>query len=154
MPRLPQRERRGARADAQRGGRAHGSPSVEEAVADAPHGEEMPRVGRILLEALAQAQDEVVDRAGGGKHVVAPDPLEQVLARDDLAGVLGEHLEDHRFLLGELLRLAVPGARAEGAEVHFVAAEAQHRRGGRAEALRYQSQRLRIARTRSRNSCR
>src|SRR5947208_15809380 len=65
----------------------------EEAVADPPDGEEVARVGRILLEALAEPQDEVVDRAGRGKDVIAPHPLEQVLARDDLAGVLREHLQ-------------------------------------------------------------
>ena len=90
----------------------------------------MAWIGGIALEALAESQDEIVDRAGRGKHVVAPHPLEQVLARDDLAGVLGQHLEDHRLLLGELLRLAVPGTGAEGAEIDLVAAEAQHR-GGR-----------------------
>src|SRR5205814_471958 len=47
-----------------------------------------------------------------------------------LAALLGEHPEDHRLLLGELLRLAVPGAGAERAEVDFVVAEAQHRGGG------------------------
>src|SRR5256885_16557831 len=52
------------------------------------------RAGGVLLEALAQPQDEVVHGAGRGEHVVAPDALEQVFARDDLAGVLGEHLED------------------------------------------------------------
>src|SRR5256885_14223788 len=88
------------------------------------------RAGGILLEALAQPQDEVVHGTGRGEHVVAPDALEQIFARDDLAGVLGEHLEDHRLLLGELLRLAVPGAGAERAEVDFVVAEAQHRGGG------------------------
>src|SRR5207249_8489945 len=81
-------------------------------------------------EALAQPEDEVVHGTGRGEHVVAPDALEQIFARDDLAGVLGEHLEDHRLLLGELLRLAVPGAGAERAEVDFVVAEAQHRGGG------------------------
>src|SRR4029077_5553589 len=85
----------------------------EEAVPDAPHGEEVARTGGVFLEALAQPQDEVVHGTGRGEHVVAPDALEQILARDDLAGVLGEHLEDHRLLLGKLLRLAVPGAGAE-----------------------------------------
>src|ERR1700740_301926 len=61
----------------------------EKAVADSPHGEEVPGNGRIPLEALAQAQDEVIDRAGRGKYVVPPDTLEQILARDDLPGVLG-----------------------------------------------------------------
>src|SRR6202023_1751402 len=102
----------------------------EEAVPDAPDGEEVARPGGIFLEALAQPQDEVVHGAGRGEHVIAPDALEQILARDDLTGVLGEHLEDHRLLLGEFLRLAVPGAGAESAEVDFVAAEAQYR-GGR-----------------------
>src|SRR5438045_7070366 len=99
----------------------------EEAVADPPDGEEVARVGRILLETLAEPQDEVVDRAGRGKDVIAPHPLEQVLARNDLAGVLGEHLEDHRLLLGELLRVAVPGAGVEGAEIHLVAPKADRK---------------------------
>src|SRR6516162_11521162 len=100
---------------------------TEKAVTHAPHGEEVLRVRRIPLETLAQTQDEVVHGTGGGKHVVAPDALQQVLARDDLTGMLGEHLEDHRFLLGELLSLTVPGTGAKGAEIHLVAAETQHR---------------------------
>jgi len=64
--------------------------------------------------------------ACAGEYVVAPDALEQILTRDDLPRLLREHLEDHGFLLGELLRLAVPGARAESAEVDFVAAKTQH----------------------------
>src|SRR5579862_3446781 len=106
-----------------------------EAIADAPHREEMAGTGAITLEAFAQPEDEVVDRARRREDVVSPDPLEQVLARDDLAGVLGEHLEDHRLLLGERLGLAIPPVRAKGAEVDFVAAEAQYRCTGRGAAI-------------------
>jgi len=41
--------------------------------------------------------------------------------------VLGEHLEDHGLLLGELLGLAIPAAGPEGAEVDLIAAEGEHR---------------------------
>src|SRR5262249_46933740 len=104
---------------------------AEKAVPHSPYGEEVLRVRRILLEALAQAQDEVVHGTGGGKHVVAPDALEQVLARDDLTGVLGQYFEDHGLLLRELLRFAIPGTGAKGTKIHFVAAKAQHRGSGR-----------------------
>src|SRR6516225_5726276 len=126
-PPAPARERAPRRAcRCARCGRRSWLTFAEKAVADSPHGEEVTRRGRIPLEALAQAQDEVIHRAGRGKYVVSPDTLEQILARDDLTRVLGQHLEDHRFLLGELLRLAVPGAGAERPEVDLVATEAQH----------------------------
>src|SRR6185436_1573770 len=61
-----------------------------------------------------------------GVDVVAPDLLEHLLARDDLARALGERLEDHRLALRERLLVPVEGAAAESLEVELVAVEAQH----------------------------
>src|SRR5262249_52481749 len=91
-----------------------------ESIADTPDRQEVLRVRRVALEALAQSQDEVVHRPGRGKHIVTPDPLEQILARDDLARMLREHLQDHGFLFRQLLSDPVPRASAKGSEVDFV----------------------------------
>src|ERR1700761_4305682 len=102
-----------------------------ESISHTPHGQEVLRVGRIALEALAQAQNEIVHGAGGGKHVVAPHLFQQILTRDDLTRVLCQYLEDHGFFFSELLRDTVPGAGAECAEINLVPSEMQHGAGRR-----------------------
>ena len=87
--------------------------------------EDDPYLAAGLVENL-RAEGYTVDQAGDGRVA-----LEQILARDDLAGPLGQHLEDHRLLLGEFLGEAVPRTAAEGTEVDLVLAEAQHRGLGR-----------------------
>src|SRR3954467_8228780 len=77
------------------------------------------RVGGVLLDLLAQAVDVGFQRVGGDAGIVAPDLLQQGLARDrHLAGPV-EESEDGGFLLGEpdLARIGCGQhlrARAEG----------------------------------------
>src|SRR5215216_7592072 len=87
----------------------------------------MTRRCGVALEALAQLQDEIVDRARGGEDVISPHPLEQILARDDLTRAFGEHLENHGFFFAQLLSCAIPRARAKRAEIHFIAPKTQRR---------------------------
>src|SRR5690606_29586148 len=99
-----------------------------EAVADASNRMEVQRRLGIALEALAQPHDEVVERARRRVHLVPPDAVEYLLARDDRPGMLGEHLEDHRLLVGQRVLAAVPRACVIRLEVDAVAAELERAR--------------------------
>lgn len=59
----------------------------DELVADAAHGEEVTRSGGIAFEVAAEADDEVIDGAGGGGGVEAPDAVEELIAGEDVAFV-------------------------------------------------------------------
>ena len=62
---------------------------------------------RILLELLAQVADVHVDRALVAEGGVAPDPVQQHVARVDAAGMARQHREDLELDVRELHRLAV-----------------------------------------------
>src|SRR5438270_12109516 len=80
-----------------------------EFVAGAVDGQKEARVGRVRLELLAEAQDVVVDRAGGRIVLVAPDFVEQFVARENATRRGGEEFEELKFLRGEGDRLAGMG---------------------------------------------
>src|SRR5258708_37441718 len=61
-----------------------------ELVPHAVHGQEELRVGGTRLDLLAQLGDVNVDGARQRRLVVAPDLVEQAVARDHLAAVLDE----------------------------------------------------------------
>ena len=61
----------------------------------------MDRCARIGLEVFAEAEDEVVDGAGAGVNVVAPDLFEDVFAGNDFAGAGGEEAQEHRLAFGD-----------------------------------------------------
>lgn len=65
----------------------------EEAVADAADGEQVGGFGGVVFDITAQADDEVVDGAGVGVLVDAPDVFEDGGSRDDLAFAIGEIAE-------------------------------------------------------------
>jgi len=65
--------------------------ALTEAVADRPHG--VDQSGALLAELGAQAPDVDVDGARAAVVLVAPHPRQQHLAREHLAGVLGEELQ-------------------------------------------------------------
>ena len=95
----------------------------EEAVADAADGEEMGGIGGVVFKVAAEADDEVVDGAGVGVFVDAPDLLEDVFAGDDLGGMGGEVAEQVRLHEGEV-RGAMRGDELEGVEVDGAPGEA------------------------------
>src|SRR4051794_41805543 len=65
-----------------------------EAVADAEVGVDVAPAGRGALELLAQLAHEDVDRAVAVDHRIAPHALVDLLARELLAGGLGEQLDE------------------------------------------------------------
>ena len=94
----------------------------DELVPHPMHGDEVARVRRLVLDLLAQLGHVHVDGAGERDRVVAPDRVEQLLAGDHLAPVLGEVLEqpelarrqvDRPVALGGLVALEVDGDVAE-----------------------------------------
>src|SRR5260370_22532125 len=93
-------------ADTLRGGEkkseglGSGSGVGEEAVADAADGDEVLGVGGIVFNVAAEADDEVVDGAGVGVLVGAPDLFEDLFAGDDLAFAFGEVAVEGGFPVG------------------------------------------------------
>ena len=79
----------------------------------------------IAFEALAKPHDEVVDGAGGGIHLVTPDPVQDVFPRHDGAGLLGQEFHDHGFLVCERVLAAVPRGGVIRQKVDGIAVEAE-----------------------------
>ena len=114
-------DRDGAEADADRGegdapaeaARSQAPPHLlDEAVADAAHGEEELGLLRVALELLAQVPDVDVDGARVAVLGVAPDVLEQRLAGEHPAGRAGERAEDLELDVGDPDLLAGQGDEA------------------------------------------
>src|SRR6202022_4484549 len=94
-----------ARSERVRRSRMGSASGVAEAVADAPHREQVLGLLGVALELLAQVTDVDVDRARVAERGVAPDLGEQHVARVDAAGVPrdgGEDLELHERRLDPL----------------------------------------------------
>src|SRR5262245_22795233 len=72
-------------------------------VADPADGLDQARLA-VGLELLAQPHDDDVDDVRLAHEVGAPDPLEDRLAREDLAGVAGHELEQVVLASGQLDR--------------------------------------------------
>ena len=95
----------------------------EEAVADAADGGEVLRVCGVVFDITAEADDEVVNRAGVCVLVDTPHLFEDVFAGDDLAFAFGEEAEQVGLHHGEVRepvrgdqfeRIEVDGAVVEG----------------------------------------
>src|SRR5947208_846135 len=85
------------------------------------------RVGGILLDLLAKAVDVGFQRVGGDAGIVAPDLLEQGLARDrHLAGPVQE-AQDRRFLLGEADFSRIGRGQHLRARTEGIGADREHR---------------------------
>ncbi len=67
--------------------------SADEAVAEAAHGEDDLGLVGVILDLHPQAADVGVDKAGVTEVLVAPHPLEQVVARQHRTDVVGELVE-------------------------------------------------------------
>ena len=61
-----------------------------EQIADPTDAADHARIGGILLDELAQAYDEIIDRTRGRELIGRPSPIEYLVAADRLAGPLGE----------------------------------------------------------------
>lgn len=84
----------------------------------------MAGAGGIVFDVAAKADDEVIDGAGVGVFVDAPDLLEDFLAGDDLGGAIGEVAEEVGLHKGELGG-AVGGEEFEGVEADGTAGEGE-----------------------------
>ena len=87
-----------------------------EDVAEAPDGLDVARLGRIVLDQLAQARDLHVDGAVEDVVFAAARQFHQLVARQRLARMFDQHLEQGEFAGGERGDGAVAGQFA-GAEV-------------------------------------
>ena len=72
-----------------------------ERVPDAVHGADEPRLVPVLAELAADPGDVRVDDAAARVVAVAPDPVHQLVAREDDAGVAGEGEQDLELERGE-----------------------------------------------------
>src|SRR5688500_13849817 len=73
-----------------------------ELVAEAVHGENVLRMARVGLDLLPKPGDVDVDRARRGHGVVAPDFVEQLVARQRRAAVLDEVAQQLEFTRRQL----------------------------------------------------
>src|SRR4051812_17917480 len=80
------------------------------------HGDDVVRVAHVVFDLVAQFGDVHVNGARQGKAVVAPDGVEQLVARDDFAPMLKKISEDAELARGKFQRLAAL-SRFEVAEV-------------------------------------
>ena len=76
--------------------------SHRQSVAEAAGGDDVAGVGRVGLDLGAQPADVDVDQAAVAEVAVAPDPVEQVLAAEDPAGVERQLDEQPELGLGEV----------------------------------------------------
>ena len=72
-----------------------------EDVARPAHGDDAPRVGRVSSRSGAQPRDMHVHRAVEGLQLVAPDQVQQTLARKHPAGVAGQGQQQVELIGGE-----------------------------------------------------
>ena len=84
-----------------------------ETVAEAAHGDDEARVGRVGFDFATEFDDVGVDDAVGDVGVGAPDEFDEAVAGEDFAGVLEEGFEETEFEGGHL------DGRAEAAEFGF-----------------------------------
>src|SRR4051812_16227535 len=89
-------------------------PRLSEPVADGAHGLDEVRV--LLAELRPQPPDVDVDGAGPAVVLVAPHPGQERLAREDLAGVGGEELQQLVLHVGQVERASI-ARRLVGLEV-------------------------------------
>jgi len=81
-------------------------------VACAVDGYEMYGLSGILFEFSTEPQNMIVDGAGAGIVFVAPDFIEQLIARDDQPWILSQILQSLELHFGQLVWLAFAGTRS------------------------------------------
>lgn len=87
--------------------------SVGELVADAVHGQEVPRTSRIRFELAPDVLDVGVDRAIERVDLDAADGVEQLRAREHPARLAGERREQLEFGPGQVEAIEVRQAQVE-----------------------------------------
>ena len=75
-----------------------GAPLPDELVANATHGEQMPRLSRHGFDLFSHPTHMDIDGAAAAEELVSPDLLEQLLACENLTGVLREEVQQVKFL--------------------------------------------------------
>ena len=107
-------------------------PSDGEHVALASDRQHDPRAARVVAELLAEPGNVHVDRPGGDpRRVQAPDPGQQLVARDGPPGVAGEVVKQLPLALRELAALAVVEADLVPLEVGLAPVEGEPQDGRR-----------------------
>ena len=91
-------------------------------IAEASHGAEVARFGRLAFDVAAQADDEIVDGPRVGVFVEIPDVLQDCFARDRMATVLDKIAEELGLHQGKLKDL-VSGAQLKALKVDELAVE-------------------------------
>src|ERR1700726_730629 len=94
-----------------------------EQIADTADTANDARVARIELDQLAQAHDEVVDRARGWKFIGRPGAIQDLIAADGFANALGQQTQHGAFLVGQRNTVAIDRSR-KTLEVHQRATDA------------------------------
>src|SRR5207342_581291 len=82
-------------------------PTLPEAVSDRPHG--LDEVSLLFPEFRPEAANMYVDGPRPAVILVSPDSRQQDLPGKDLAGVLGEKLQEFVFHVREVQRAALDG---------------------------------------------
>ena len=77
-------------------------------VTDAVDGEQVFRFAAVVAEFFAELHDDLVQRARRAVIIVAPDFIQQLVARQHLAGVRVENLQQFQFLGREFFRRLAP----------------------------------------------
>src|SRR5690606_14306344 len=57
---------------------------------------------RILFKILSERQYEIINRAGGWIHIVTPDGLQNLLARNHLVFAVDKQFQEHGYFAGEV----------------------------------------------------
>ena len=92
--------------------------SSKELVTHAMYCDDVPRLSRVLLDLLAEPSDVIVDSTSEGEIVIAPDFIEELVARNRFTKVLDEVFHHSEFARGKLQRLS-PLLRQMLAKVQF-----------------------------------
>jgi hypothetical protein len=80
--------------------------STKKFVADAMHGNNQLRLGRILFDLLAQPGDVIINRSSKGEILIAPDRIQQLIASNRFAAMFDEVFQDLEFTRREFERLS------------------------------------------------
>src|SRR6056297_749779 len=84
------------------GGDVRRNSAGHEAVPDASGGDDQLRIVRVILDLEPEPTDVRVDETGVAEVLVAPHPLEQLIARQDRAGMIGELAHQPELGLGAI----------------------------------------------------